>query len=210
MAKAPIRRRQEARSEETRGRLLRATIALLLERGYSRLTTPEIARVAGVSRGALTHHFANKEDIVVRAVACQLNEVSGRLRQFCTRHPAPDLGVDEVVEYLWRMMAEGPFYVTLEYLPEVRHNPGFRERLMPVVKEFHAALDAIWILLSQSAGLSAEQARVSLNATMCLIRGMIAQTVLRDDPVYYRDLLAYWTRHLRREFAAPRALAGAA
>ncbi len=98
----------------------------MLERGYSRLTTLEIARAAGVSRGALTHHFANKEDIVVRAVAFQLDEVSMRLRQFCSRHPAPDLGVDEVVDYLWRMMAAGLFYVTMEYLPEARHNPGFR------------------------------------------------------------------------------------
>ncbi len=32
------------------------------------------------------------------------------------------------------------------------------------MKEFHAALDAIWTLLSEGAGPSPEQARISLNA----------------------------------------------
>ncbi|MCQ4160081.1 TetR/AcrR family transcriptional regulator [Roseomonas sp. GC11] len=199
------RRTQEARREETRQRLLRATIALLLERGYSRLTTPDIARAAGVSRGALTHHFVNKEDIVVRAIAFQLDEVTEGLRRMC--EGAPVLSTEQVVDYLWRMMAEGLFYVTMEYLPEARHNEAFRARLRPVVREFHAALDAIWDRLSAAAGIPAEQARVSLNATMCLFRGMIAQTVLRDDPAYYAELLDYWKRHLRGGLGMPRAAA---
>ncbi len=33
------------------------------------------------------------------------------------------------------------------------------------MKEFHAALNAIWTLQSEGAGLSPEQARISLNAT---------------------------------------------
>lgn len=197
MTNAAPRRSQEARREETRLRLLRATIALLHERGYSRLTTPDIAQRAGVSRGALTHHFANKEDIVVRAVALQLQDVTDGLRQLCTEQAAPGMSLDDIVDHLWRMMAEGLFYVTMEYLPEARHNLAFRERLRPVVRDFHAALDAIWMRVSSAAGLPPDQARISLNATMCLFRGMIAQTVLRDDPAYYRELLDYWKAHLQ-------------
>ena len=50
----PLRRSQDERSEETRAALHRATIRLLLERGYSRFTTSDAAAAAGVSRGALT------------------------------------------------------------------------------------------------------------------------------------------------------------
>jgi AcrR family transcriptional regulator len=56
-----------AKSAETRGRLLQATIDLLVERGYPRLTVADIARRAGVSNGARVHHFPTKEDLVVAA-----------------------------------------------------------------------------------------------------------------------------------------------
>jgi AcrR family transcriptional regulator len=198
------RRTQEARSEETQRRLLQATQALLLERGYTRLTTPDIARRAGVSRGALTHHFSSKEDIVVRALAAQLEETTSGLRRFCEARAVQGMSTDEVVDYLWPMMMdEGLFYVTLEYLPEARHNPGFRAQLLPVVQDFHAALDTIWSRLSERYGVPAERIRVTMNATMCLIRGMIAQTVLREDPAYFRQILDYWKAHLRESLDAP-------
>jgi AcrR family transcriptional regulator len=196
------RRTQEQRTAETRHRLLDATITLLLERGYFRITTADIASVAGVSRGALTHHFVSKEDIVTQAVQHQLRKVTVDLHELADSLEGKS--TDEIVDYLWEMMAGGLFLVTLEYLPEARHNSDFKSQMIPVVKEFHAALDAIWARLSQYAGIKPSQAQVMLNATMCLIRGMVAQTIVRDDPDYFRSLLAYWKGHLREEFVLDR------
>jgi AcrR family transcriptional regulator len=197
-----VRRTQEERATETRLRLLDATSTLLLERGYSRITTADIAAAAGVSRGALTHHFASKEDIVTRAVQHQLRTVTADLHRLADA--LKGTSTDEVVDYLWDMMAGGLFYLTLEYLPEARHNPDFRGQMIPVVKEFHAALDTIWARLSEYAGIEPARAQVMLNATMCLIRGMVAQTIVRDDPDYFRSLLAYWKGHLREVFVLNR------
>jgi AcrR family transcriptional regulator len=201
MGKA-VRRTQEERAAETRHRLLDATITLLLERGYSRITTADIASVAGVSRGALTHHFASKEEIVTRAVQHQLRKVTADLHTLADS--LQGTSTDEIVDYLWDMMAGGLFLVTLEYLPEARHNPDFKAQMIPVVKEFHAALDAIWTRLSEYAGIEPARAQVMLNATMCLIRGMVAQTIVRDDPEYFRNLLGYWKDHLRDVFIMDR------
>ncbi|WP_114948367.1 TetR/AcrR family transcriptional regulator [Microvirga calopogonii] len=193
-----VRRTQEERAAETRLRLLDATITLLLERGYSRTTTTDIAAAAGVSRGALTHHFASKEEIVTRAVQHQLRNVTADLHRLADE--LKGVSTDDVIDYLWDMMAGGLFLVTLEYLPEARHNPDFKAQMVPVVKEFHAALDTIWTRLSEYAGLDPARAKVMLNATMCLIRGMVAQTIVRDDPDYFQNLLAYWKDHLRETF----------
>jgi predicted proteasome-type protease len=35
---------------------------------------------------------------------------------------------------------------------------------------------------------------------MCLVRGMIAQTVLRDDPPYFAALLNFWKTQIRQHF----------
>ncbi|NVN10324.1 MULTISPECIES: TetR/AcrR family transcriptional regulator [Nguyenibacter] len=198
------RRSQAERSETTRMALLETTIDLLHENGYTRLTTQDVAERAQVSRGALTHHFAHKEDLVVAAISWQLSEATSALEDFASRIELLPIDTDRIVDYLWQMMAKRLFHVTLEYLPEARNNQAFRLRLIPVVATFHAALDRIWEHLARSTSLTPQQARTILNATMCLMRGMVAQQVLRQDEDYFDDLLHYWRALFRREIAAAR------
>jgi AcrR family transcriptional regulator len=66
----PARRRTQAeRRASTRGALLDATIEVLVDRGYSGLTTTHVCERAGVTRGAQAHYFATKADLVVQALS---------------------------------------------------------------------------------------------------------------------------------------------
>jgi len=61
MQETNARRSNAARSEATRGELIRAGRALFVEKGYAETGTPELVAAAGVTRGALYHHFADKQ-----------------------------------------------------------------------------------------------------------------------------------------------------
>jgi AcrR family transcriptional regulator len=62
------RRTQAQRSAATRGALLAAARTLFAEHGFTGAGREDIVAAAGVTRGALYHHFGSKEDLVAAVV----------------------------------------------------------------------------------------------------------------------------------------------
>ena len=195
-------RTQEERTFATRARLVEATLDLLLAKGYAGTTTVDIAARAGLTRGALAHHYAGKDELVVEAFDRHLTIVTQEIRTYATLVRDGSLSLDDFIDRVWTIFSGRFFMLTLEEVTAARHNDFLRIRLVSRTRDFHDSLDAIWRQFFDETGLNPLEIEVMLNATLCLLRGMGGQTVLRDDPVYFRRLLRFWKSLLKEQIKA--------
>jgi len=59
---------QAQKSAMTRDRILDAAISCFIDEGYTNVTTAKVASTAGVSRGAMLHHFPSKTELIQATV----------------------------------------------------------------------------------------------------------------------------------------------
>ncbi|XVQ08065.1 TetR family transcriptional regulator [Spirillospora sp. CA-255316] len=82
-------RPRQRRWERTRAALLQAAVDSLVEDGYAETTLQRVQSRAGVSRGALLHHFASKGALLVAAIhhlaERQVEHVRARARELPAR-----------------------------------------------------------------------------------------------------------------------------
>lgn len=73
-------RTQAERTDATRTALIAAARHLFVTRGFAATGTPEIVAAAGVTRGALYHHFADKTALFDAVVMAEAEAVADRIR----------------------------------------------------------------------------------------------------------------------------------
>lgn len=74
-----MRHSNKDRTEATRQTLMDHARELFVERGYSDTATPDIVAAAGVTRGALYHHFADKRDLFLAVVEREAERVAAEI-----------------------------------------------------------------------------------------------------------------------------------
>ncbi|HDS1675756.1 TetR/AcrR family transcriptional regulator [Stenotrophomonas forensis] len=79
MSASSSRSRRKA-PDSVRQSLLQATIDVIARQGLAAVTVQDIAQAAGVSKGALFHHFASKQALVDAAIATLIAEFEAQVR----------------------------------------------------------------------------------------------------------------------------------
>ncbi|HEX6357591.1 helix-turn-helix domain-containing protein [Actinophytocola sp.] len=93
-----MRRTQQDRSSSTREALVTAARELFAARGYQAVPADEIVRSAGVTRGAMYHHYADKQALF-RAVVEELEkEITAEVADAFRRAPDVLTGMTAALE----------------------------------------------------------------------------------------------------------------
>ena len=180
------RRTNQERSAATRTAILNATIEQLAEHGYGRTTTVEVAERAGVSRGALVHHFSTRSDLVLSALEylCErrLEDLEAGIAALTTTEDR----LSAFVDLMWRTF-EGPLFVAqLELWMAARTDPELFALLLPLERGFGKRLSELYAeALGDAAGPFYE-------LTKHLMRGMGIERLLKPDEHDRLEVLERW------------------
>lgn len=151
------------RTDATRTALLVAARKLFVEKGYAETGTPEIVAAAGVTRGALYHHFTDKSELLFAVALQAAQEVAGEIGKKmpanCTPQDALTIGAEA---YFAAMSQKGRARLLLLDAPSVLPN----ERLEELNKaageaELHAGLAA---MLGDRKGVPIRELTIVLSA----------------------------------------------
>lgn len=139
------RRTQQERSSLTRAALFRAAIELLVERGYVRTTVEDIAQRAGVSRGAVNHHFESRDDFWASALSAIMSQMDLELN-------FPPLGklklerrIDIVLEKYWSVFGGPLFVASLEIRHFGRLDAALGKKIRDAFQTTRRTRDEAWL-----------------------------------------------------------------
>ena len=124
---------QALKSAKTRSRLIEATIRCLVKHGYSNTTTPKVAEEAGLSRGAMLHHFENGRQLM-QATLIELHHK--RLRAFRRSVDTIEHDARTLLRSYWGQLLRPNFIAFQELANASRTDKQLAETLEPVRLEF--------------------------------------------------------------------------
>jgi AcrR family transcriptional regulator len=99
MARTTTSDPKSERAEATRERIVQATRELVIEHGYDAVSTAQVLRLAGVSRGGLYHHFSGKQELMAAVLEAVESDFAGRLAAAVADAPDPFTALETGVQW---------------------------------------------------------------------------------------------------------------
>jgi AcrR family transcriptional regulator len=129
------RRTQEERRATTRAALLDAAIECLVEHGYAGTTTGRVCERAGLSRGAVGHHFHTRPELVVAALRELASRRAGEMIGEAERLPPGSERVERALDLLWSWFNGPLFHAAVDVAVAARTDPELSSTLESIERE---------------------------------------------------------------------------
>jgi AcrR family transcriptional regulator len=190
---------QQTKSENTRHKILDAEIQCFFERGYAATTTDIIVSQAGVSQGAMLHHFPSRRELIQAAVRHLgrrrielFDETESQIKEGTQHSP-----VVEGIDAHWEQLQSLLFIVFHELQVACRTDAVLQDVMAPAMSEFEASWQNMLTRVFPDLALS-EAFETATLLTTFLLEGM---AVSRTLPASSRLKVVGWRKQeLRRMF----------
>ncbi len=128
---------QQRKSVQTRIAVLEAAVDCLEKYGYANTTTQVIAATADISRGAMLHHYATKQELISAVIDYTFYK---RMEVFLARIKALS-EVERIkehagIELYWQSLLTREYAAYLELTMASRTDPELREIFLPKARRY--------------------------------------------------------------------------
>jgi AcrR family transcriptional regulator len=167
-----------AEMEDTRERILLATLRLIGEHGVGAVTNRRVATAAGVALGSLTYHFPSQAELLRETLSRYVDEEIQRISEIAAR--LQGITPEQAVEVTERAIAElprGPEEVaTLELQLHGSRDPLVREAAVRSMEAYDRLATAILTAL----GIAGPEAKAP--TVVALLYGLAVRRLATGDP----------------------------
>ena len=204
------RRSHAERRAETRAKIIDAVVESIADVGFQGTTSSEITRRAGVTWGAVQHHFGGKDGMLMAVLEDSFNRFAERIEQI----PVDATSIDEraalFVERAWAHFSSRYYRATFEILlcyVRLEHSgpdgPGStHDDSASWQSRMTQAWDEVWSRLFADARVSRKRSLILQRYTVSVLSGLGSTTVLAgDDAADVRQELTLLTETIRRELS---------
>ncbi|WP_370212833.1 TetR/AcrR family transcriptional regulator [Roseovarius sp.] len=202
--KPPKRRRtQDERSAATIENLCKTTVELIAEIGFVNVTTTKIARRAGISRGAILHHFDSKADLVKRATALMWSSVVDCAAAISDDHKDGVLDPKDLIDRAWTgLMSDQYVTVSIDMMAAARGDPDLNEHvelwINRMVESYRETAREIFC----GTGMSEADAESLMLVLTSTLRGLRVAQMIEPDPDKAEAALATLANLIRARLAS--------
>lgn len=182
-----------------RARLSAAAYEVIAERGHSAFRTAAVAARAGVSEGALLHHFPTKEDVTLAAIEEALSLASAESQKRLARASGPADTVLKAMLTDFRGFFLGDrFWAALAITMDATKNPGIAPRIREVVSACRSPIYDAWADKLVACGWPKDRAAHVVAMTAALTCGFAIRTLWTHDEPFLRTLQNQWLEFVER------------
>lgn len=195
------RRSHADRSSETRALLIQATVELLRSAGYAGATTARVAAQAGVTTGALHHHFATKGDLMFGVLHHASEQLRSRLeRQEEVAQDAPGINAAQLVAHLWEVYGDPSYWAIWEIIIGTRSDEAFHRRVVADrVNTVHGIVHP-WVERQVLSDHRKPEAVALFEFMLVAIRGLSLERFLDKDAAYFEKNLGLLAETVGQRF----------
>jgi AcrR family transcriptional regulator len=189
---APPRRTQAQRALEMQQRLVDGAIELLKKKRYAGFRIAEVADHAGVSRGAQTHHFPLKDDLVLEALEAvyrRTSAASARRIEAARKDPASLLHA--LVLDSREFFLGDDFYLSLD-LMMVGADSELGVAVKKLARRYRLSVEDAWLKAFVEAGCDKDAAEDVVLLTYSIARGMSIRKLMSGESKRFARLMDIW------------------
>jgi AcrR family transcriptional regulator len=140
----PPRANTSSKNEDVKDQLIDAAIRCILDLGYYRATSNEIARQAGVTWGSIQYHFRTREQLLIAVLEREFDHYIYQLAHTSLSGETSRDRLNALADFVWNWYGRREYLVTLQIHLNLQRDPNLEQATVRAMNRLRDAAESAW------------------------------------------------------------------